>query len=655
MEKYTEDQIARANEVNLVRFLSARGERFKKAGREYRWEKHDSVTICENKWYRHSQGKGGWPIDFMMEFYCLSFPDAVKELLDGEEAMDGLKTSLSEKRAVPYVEDGGLAVADPIPTKGMVLPEADENQDYIIEYLVEHRKLNIEIVSEFIKRGDIYQEIDNQRVVFLGRDSEGNPRYASWRNAGAEQLRGDVSGSQKEYGFKSVAFWDEDKQRKRLARKLYVFESPIDLLSFITLYPKYWHENHYLSLGGVSAKALKTFLSERSEVEQIILCLDNDKAGHEACAKLFDVIPSQYAVNQLVPSRKDWNEVLVNRSGDPGEKYYISDVELRGSGEKMIPVRKMTEIKETVVEWLWYPFIPFGKVTLIQGDPGQGKTWLAMHLAAACTNRKELPNELPMDSFNVFYQTAEDGIGDTIKPRLMQCGADMERVRVIVEDDAMLSLTDPRLELAIRQNNVKLLIMDPIQAYLGPDVDMNRANEIRPLFRYLGGVAERTGAAIVLIGHLNKNAGTHANYRGLGSVDISAAVRSILLVGKVEKETERDVRVVIQTKSSLAPKPTPVAFTLENSKLEWIGEYEITEQELMSGKAGKQKETKLEQAIKLIRQILTTRNLMYVADLDAEGKKLKISDQTMRDARKKLEDELDYGFENSKKTVCLRK
>ena len=655
MEKYTEDQIARANEVNLVRFLSARGERFKKAGREYRWEKHDSVTICENKWYRHSQGKGGWPIDFMMEFYCLSFPDAVKELLDGEEAMDGLKTSLSEKRAVPYVEDGGLAVADPIPTKGMVLPEADENQDYIIEYLVEHRKLNIEIGSEFIKRGDIYQEIDNQRVVFLGRDSEGNPRYASWRNAGAEQLRGDVSGSQKEYGFKSVAFWDEDKQRKRLARKLYVFESPIDLLSFITLYPKYWHENHYLSLGGVSAKALKTFLSERSEVEQIILCLDNDKAGHEACAKLFDVIPSQYAVNQLVPSRKDWNEVLVNRSGDPGEKYYISDVELRGSGEKMIPVRKMTEIKETVVEWLWYPFIPFGKVTLIQGDPGQGKTWLAMHLAAACTNRKELPNELPMDSFNVFYQTAEDGIGDTIKPRLMQCGADMERVRVIVEDDAMLSLTDPRLELAIRQNNVKLLIMDPIQAYLGPDVDMNRANEIRPLFRYLGGVAERTGAAIVLIGHLNKNAGTHANYRGLGSVDISAAVRSILLVGKVEKETERDVRVVIQTKSSLAPKPTPVAFTLENSKLEWIGEYEITEQELMSGKAGKQKETKLEQAIKLIRQILTTRNLMYVADLDAEGKKLKISDRTMRDARKKLEDELDYGFENSKKTVCLRK
>lgn len=197
--------------------------------------------------------------------------------------------------------------------------------------------------------------------------------------------------------------------------------------------------------------------------------------------------------------------------------------------------------------------------------------------------------------------------------------------------------------------------MDPIQAYLGADVDMNRANEIRPLFRYLGGVAERTGAAIVLIGHLNKNSGTHANYRGLGSVDISAAVRSILLVGKVEKEQDKDIRVVIQTKSSLAPKPTPVAFTLENSKVEWIGEYEITEQELMSGKSGKQTETKLDKGINLIRRLLTERKVMYVTDLDAEGKKLKISDRTMRDARRKMESELEYGYEDSKKTVHLKK
>lgn len=634
MNKYTEEQIAKANEVDLVPFLSARGEQFKKSGKEYRWTTHDSVTIDKNQWYRHSQGSGGYPVEFLMEFYDMSFPEAVKELLGGDEGV------LSEGTDTVLVEDGRSAIAASIPTKELVLPDKDEDQEHIMEYLTEKRRLNKDIVRVFLERGDIYQEKGTRHVVFVGRDADGTPRHAGRRNAGEEQLRGDVSGSQKEYSFKSLAFWSTENRKKRLSRNLYVFESPIDLLSFITLYPKYWQENHYLSLGGVSGKALKKLLSERQDIEQIYLCLDNDKAGHEASAKLFDEIPTRYAVTQLVPEQKDWNEVLINQSGEREEKHIASVVCLRGSREQMVPVRKMTEIQETVVEWLWYPFIPFGKVTLVQGDPGQGKTWLAMYLAAACTNRKELPNELPMDPFNVFYQTAEDGIGDTIKPRLVLCGADMERVRVIDEEESMLSLTDPRLEMAIKQNNAKLVIMDPIQAYLGADVDMNRANEIRPLFRYLGGVAERTGAAIVLIGHLNKNAGTQANYRGLGSVDISAAVRSILLVGKVEKETERDVRVVIQTKSSLAPKPTPVAFTLEHNTLEWIGEYEITEQELMSGKSGKQKETKLDQAIKLIRQTLTTKKLMYVADLDSEGKK--------------LEEELEYGFENSKKTVRLK-
>ena len=174
----------------------------------------------------------------------------------------------------------------------------------------------------------------------------------------------------------------------------------------------------------------------------------------------------------------------------------------RDAREKPVPV------EETVVQWLWYPFIPFGKVTLIQGNPGKGKTWLAMAIAAYCTNGKELPNALPIEPFNVLYQTAEDGIADTIKPRLAKCGADMTRVRFINEEEKQLSMTDDRIEKAIRQNNVRLMIMDPIQAYLGANVDMNRANEIRPLFRHLSTIAERTGCAIVLIGHLNKSSGS---------------------------------------------------------------------------------------------------------------------------------------------------
>ena len=179
---------------------------------------------------------------------------------------------------------------------------------------------------------------------------------------------------------------------------------------------------------------------------------------------------------------------------------------------------KMSEVEETVVQWLWYPFIPFGKVTLIQGNPGKGKTWLAMAIAAYCTNGKELPNALPIEPFNVLYKTAEDGIADTIKPRLAKCGADKTRVRFINEEEKQLSMTDDRIEKAIRQNNVRLMIMDPIQAYLGANVDMNRANEIRPLFRHLSTIAERTGCAIVLIGHLNKSSGSQSDYRSLGSM-----------------------------------------------------------------------------------------------------------------------------------------
>lgn len=646
--KYSEEQIVRANAVDLMSFLTARGERFKKSGREYRWTTHDSVTVKDNQWFRHSQGKGGGPIDFLMEFYDKTFTEAVAELLEerGMETMDN---------AAIGVKDEGCLNDSPIPTPAMILPERNTDNEKVIQYLTGIRKIDRAIIDEFIRRGDIYEEAKTHRVVFTGRTPDGTIGYASWRGASEKQERGDIAGSSKWYGFKSLASWTEGTSNKeRNSRNLYVFEAPIDLLSFLTLYPKYRHENHYLSLGGVSSAALHMFLSERKNVKHIYLCLDHDEAGHNACARIFDEIPEKYAVTQLIPIKKDWNEVLVAREDNPDMEYLADTIELRKEKEALVPVTKMSEIKETVVEWLWYPFIPYSKVTLIQGDPGEGKTWLAMALAAACTNRKPLPNEFPKEPFNVFYQSAEDGIGDTIKPRLKACGADLERVRVINEEEQPLSMTDPRLEQAIIQNNVKLVIMDPIQAYVGANVDMNRANEIRPLFRYLHGIAERTGSAMVLIGHLNKNAGTQATYRGLGSVDISAAVRSILHVGKVKQEEEKDIRVVIQTKSSLAPKPTPVAYTLEHGFVEWIGEYEITVEELMVGKSGKQQETKMDQGVDLIRELLNQRKKMYVSDLDASGTKYKISERTMRTARKMLEDELEYGYEGAKKTVHLR-
>ena len=154
------------------------------------------------------------------------------------------------------------------------------------------------------------------------------------------------------------------------------------------------------------------------------------------------------------------------------------------------------------------------------------------------------------------------------------------------------------------------MIMDPIQAYLGANVDMNRANEIRPLFRHLSTIAERTGCAIVLIGHLNKLSGSQSDYHSLGSIDIAAAVRSILFVEKVEKEKEQDIRVVYQQKDSLVKKENPVAFSLGEEGLKWLGEYDISIEDLLMGKAGTKKETKLEKAQKLILELLTKRKVI---------------------------------------------
>lgn len=149
--KYSEEQIANANAIDLMRFLTARGERFKKSGREYRWTTHDSVTVKDNQWFRHSQGKGGGPIDFLMEFYNKTFPEAVAELL---EEYGTTTTSNAEIG----VKDEGCLNASPIPTPAMILPERNTDNEKVIQYLTGIRKIDRAIIDEFIRRGDIYEE-----------------------------------------------------------------------------------------------------------------------------------------------------------------------------------------------------------------------------------------------------------------------------------------------------------------------------------------------------------------------------------------------------------------------------------------------------------------------------------------------------------------
>ena len=615
---YTQTQIDRANAANLEDFLRAQGETLVRSGKEYRWKNHDSLTVCGNKWFRHSQSKGGYPVDFVMEFYGKSFPEAV-QLLTGETG-----------EAQPE--------ADPAPSPAFRLPLRNVTNANILNYLTQERKLSPSLVNFFITAGDIYEDSSHHNVVFVGRDADGHPRYASCRGI-YEKFRQDVAGAEKSFGF---AHRGTDKQ-------LMVFEAPIDLLSFIELFPKNWQQHNYLSLGGVSAKALQQFLSERPDMERVFLCLDADKAGEDACKRLAALLPDTVSVTRIQPTRKDWNEVLVHRAEIPNRDYFKSTVLKEPPKKDSVKIIRMSDVELTPVDWLWKPYLPFGKLSVLQGNPGEGKTYFAMHLAAACTNGKLMPNMERLEPFNVIYQTAEDGLGDTVKPRLIEAGADLDRVLVIDDSDVQLTLSDERIEKAIIENNARLVIIDPIQAYLGADVDMNRANEVRPIFMRLGQVAQRTGCAILLIGHLNKAAGMQSLQRGLGSIDIAAAVRSVMFIGKLKHDPT--MRILTHEKSSLAPPGVSLAFSLgDEGGFRWVGEYDITADEMLSG-IEPQRETKTQQAKDLICTLLAGGKQVLSEDIDKAALERGIPGRTVRDAKRELGDALKSKIVEGRKKV----
>ena len=577
---YTQAQIDKANAVDLEKFLRAQGETLVRSGKEYRWKAHDSLTVCGNKWFRHSQSKGGLPVDFVMEFYGKSFPEAV-QMLTGEPG-----------EVQPE--------ADPAPSPAFRLPLRNVTNANILNYLTQERKLSPSLVNFFIAAGDIYEDAAHHNVVFVGRDADGHPCYASSRGIN-EKFRQDVAGAEKAFGF---AHRGTDKQ-------LLVFEASIDLLSFIELFPKNWQQHNYLSLGGVSGKALRQFLSERPDVERVFLCLDADKAGEDACKRLATLLPDSVSVTRIQPCMKDWNDVLVHRAEIPNRNYFKSIVLKEPSKPETVKIIRMSDVELTPVEWLWKPYLPFGKLSVLQGNPGEGKTYFAMHLAAACTNGKLLPNMEHMEPFNVIYQTAEDGLGDTVKPRLV--------------------------------------IIDPIQAYLGADVDMNRANEVRPIFMRLGQVAQRTGCAILLIGHLNKAAGMQSLQRGLGSIDIAAAVRSVLFIGKLKHDPT--MRILTHEKSSLAPPGVSLAFSLgDEGGFRWVGEYDITADEMLSG-IEPQRETKTQQAKDLICALLAGGKQVLSEDIDKAALERGIPGRTVRDAKRELGDALKSKIVEGRKKV----
>lgn len=311
--------------------------------------------------------------------------------------------------------------------------------------------------------------------------------------------------------------------------------------------------------------------------------------------------------------------------------------------EPNLKLINMEQVEVEKIDWRLYPFIPFGKVTIVQGDPGEGKTTMVLQIIAKLTKGEAvLPSgsdesaleekTMVLEPVNVIYQTAEDGLGDTIKPRLLSAGADCSRVMVIDDNDQALTMMDARLEEAIIQTKARLVVLDPIQGFLGTDVDMHRANEIRPLMKRVAVLAEKYHCAIILIGHMNKNSNGKSSYRGLGSIDFQAAARSVLIVGRIKDEPE--IRVVCHVKSSLAPEGKSIAFRLDkDTGFEWIGEYDISADDLLSGDNRGQK---IHEAKEFLKEILVSGSVAQTKVAE-EAESRGIKKKTLWNAKKELE------------------
>lgn len=262
---------------------------------------------------------------------------------------------------------------------------------------------------------------------------------------------------------------------------------------------------------------------------------------------------------------------------------------------------------------------------------------VSLNIAAILSRGERLPTELEYtytyDSITSIYQTAEDGLADTIKPRLTAADANCSRICTIVEGSDALHFCDSRLEETIASTGAKLLIMDPIQAYLGADVDMHRANEIRPVMSRLEAIAEKYSCAVVLIGHMNKS-GKKAQYKGLGSIDITAAARSVLFVGR--RDNDKQKRCLIPIKSNLAPEGRAVLFSV-GDRLTWEGFADLDINRICSDTGTDNKaQSKVEQAEFFLKELFDGTTEVRSTEVESKAKEHGICKRVLDTAKKNL-------------------
>ncbi len=292
---FTDEQKVMANSVDLAEFLRMRGEKLERVGREHKLiycdgsGKHDSITLRGSTWFDHKNQVGGGAIKFMQEFYGMDFQTAVQELLG--------------QRVTPLSHSPPKAIAKE-EKKEFRLPQANTNMHRVYAYLIKQRFIAPDIITYFAKQHTLYEDKTHHNAVFVGLNEKGVPKQAHKRstNSVGGTFRITCGGSDTRYSF---AHFGESK-------RLYVFEAPIDMMSFLTLYPKEWQKHSYIAMNGVYENAVLTALKNHSNLSEIVLCVDNDEGGIEAVDRLRDILADNgYSdVKRLAPEYKDWNEVL---------------------------------------------------------------------------------------------------------------------------------------------------------------------------------------------------------------------------------------------------------------------------------------------------------------------------------------------------------
>lgn len=293
-----------------------------------------------------------------------------------------------------------------------------------------------------------------------------------------------------------------------------------------------------------------------------------------------------------------------------------------------------SSVAESSVDWLWYPYIPFGKVTLLQGDPGCGKSTLMMSVIAAVSTGSTSPDGRRLRKpMHVIYQCSEDSASDTIKPRLAAAGADCSNVAFLDEETDWLTLSDDRIRRAVADFNAKLLVIDPVQAYLG-DADISNISGMRKVLRQLGTWAALYDCAVVLIGHLNKKQGAKDLYRSIGSIDLIASARSVI---QIEASSEEPgVLLLRHIKSSLSSRGRDLYFTInEHHRIEWLDRESVSESSAGPEETVSPHMSKQSQAAELLK-IMLADGPIKASEVQSFFKRENISEKTILLTKKNL-------------------